>query len=185
MIRLPDLEAPSCLEDDTRYAGAMNLVFAFVYRDNAKGTESLLTLRWREVDSNFRFRARYTRFRGFVVVPVLRRNARLNGPALLPRGGNADDPSLSTQSPRMARNGSGTIATRASVRSSGRPSHHRSSVRRKGLSSSPAASANSVAHERNFMSSGEPKIAWSDAVSLSRTVRVQRSSRAPNTGWAR
>jgi hypothetical protein len=37
------------------YAGAMNLVFApFVYRDNAKGTESLLTLRWREQDSNSR-----------------------------------------------------------------------------------------------------------------------------------
>jgi hypothetical protein len=36
------------------YADAMNLVFApFVYRDNARGTESLLTLRWRELDSNF------------------------------------------------------------------------------------------------------------------------------------
>ena len=33
--------------------GRMNLVFAtFVYRDNAKGTESLLTLHWREMDSN-------------------------------------------------------------------------------------------------------------------------------------
>jgi len=28
---------------------------AFVYRDNAKGTESLLTLRWREMDSNFQY----------------------------------------------------------------------------------------------------------------------------------
>src|SRR5580704_1593497 len=33
----------------------MNLVFApFVYRDNAKGTESLLTLRWSKPDSNSR-----------------------------------------------------------------------------------------------------------------------------------
>jgi len=40
----------------------MNLAFApFVYRDNAKGTESLLTLRWREMDLNFRFRVRCKR----------------------------------------------------------------------------------------------------------------------------
>jgi hypothetical protein len=41
----------------------MNLVFApFVYRDNAKGTESLLTLRWSEMDSNHRSLLRASRF---------------------------------------------------------------------------------------------------------------------------
>jgi hypothetical protein len=48
------------LDSNFPYAGAMNLVFApFVYRDNAKGTESLLTLRWREMDSNHRYPAEF------------------------------------------------------------------------------------------------------------------------------
>ena len=40
-------------------------------------------------------------------------------------------------------------------------------------------------HDRNLRSSGEPKIAWSDGLSLASTILVQRSSRGPSTGWAR
>ena len=53
-----------------------------------------------------------------------------------------------------------------------------------GYCSPPASRANSVAHDRNFMSSGELKMAWSDGASLSSTVLVQRSS-AARTGWTR
>jgi len=42
------------------------------------------------------------------------------------------------------------------------------------LSRSPDASANSVAHDRNFISSGEPKTALSDGASISSTVLLQK-----------
>jgi hypothetical protein len=53
--KLGSHETPRWRELDSNFPNAVrvNLAFApFVYRDNAKGTESLLTLRWREIDSN-------------------------------------------------------------------------------------------------------------------------------------
>jgi len=47
------------------------------------------------------------------------------------------------------------------------------------------ARANSVMHERNFRSSGDPKIAWMDELSLSSTISVHSSSLGPSTGCAR
>jgi hypothetical protein len=47
----------------------------------------------------------------------------------------------------------------ANVCSSGRPSHQRSRAWRNGLSGSSAARENRVMHDRNFRSSGDPKIA--------------------------
>jgi hypothetical protein len=74
---------------------------------------------------------------------------------------------------------------RAIVASSGRPSHQRSRAWRNGLFASSAAIEKSVAHDRNFMSSGEPKIEWSDDPTIAFTVFVQSSSLDPRTGWAR
>jgi hypothetical protein len=59
----------------------------------------------------------------------------------------------------------------ASVRSSGRPPGGN------GFSGSSVASENNVMHYRNFMSSGEPKIARSDGLCVSSTILVQSSSR--------
>src|SRR6516162_7477750 len=73
----------------------------------------------------------------------------------------------------------------ASACSSGCPPHQRSSAWRNGLSGSSAASENSVMHDRNLMSSGEPNIAWRDGLALASTIPVQRSSLGPSPGWAR
>jgi hypothetical protein len=40
-------------------------------------------------------------------------------------------------------------------------------------------------HDRNFISSGEPKIAGRDELSLAITIPVQRWSLGPSAGWGR
>jgi len=68
----------------------------------------------------------------------------------------------------------GSPVQSATVLASMLPSHHRSSARWNTLSFVPAVSANRVIEDMNFMSSGEPKIALSEA---RRTISVPYSTR--------